>query len=139
MRALLIALLIAGPSVAGCFGGDTSYADRANAICARSVGFARGLARPPAGTPAADRAFRRLVRARRRALADLKALDPPPDDRATVARMLGDFEESQRLLERAVRLGESESVLPTLLAAAQVGRRGHVVARRLGLGDCAGL
>ena len=124
-------------ALAGCSTGATSYDHRANDVCANVVGAARALPRPAPGTPAADRSFRRLTHARGRALAELAALDPPREDRAAVARMLRHFRESQRFLRDVIRLGESEAILPTLLAAAKEGEKAHRIARRLGLRACA--
>ena len=53
--------------------------------------------------------------------------------------MLRQLEKSQRLLEAAERLGESEMVFPTLVAAAREDDEAHRAARALGLNDCARL
>jgi hypothetical protein len=51
--------------------------------------------------------------------------------------MLRRFTKSQVLLVRVVRMGESEMVLPALVAATAEDEKGQAVARRLGLRRCA--
>jgi hypothetical protein len=127
--------------VAGCTGGDENdrYADDADAICADVVDELPDPSGIRPGTPAADREFRELVRTRSDAIRRLRGLEPPAEDAATVAKMLRHLAKSQRLLEEAERLGESEMVAPTVIAAAKTGDGAHQAARALGLEDCARL
>lgn len=122
---------------AGCRDeAKASYVGDANAICARVVDqfLDRSSIRP--GSPAADEAFRELTKARGNAIRELRRLEPPSDDAAAAVKMLRQFGKSQRLLEDAQRLGESEMLLPTLVAAAQEDDEAHATARSLGLEDC---
>jgi hypothetical protein len=139
--ATVIFALLALALGAGCSGdeGKNSYLEDANAICAKVVDQFPdpSLIRP--GSPAADQQFQQLANARGKAIRELRLLEPPPDDAATAAKMLRRLAKSQRLLKDAGRLGESEMVVPTLIAAAQEDDEAHEAARILGLEDCAGL
>jgi len=126
----LAALLL----LAGCGGEGDSYRRDADSVCAEVVQFANAPEQPKAGTPAADRFFRRVVARRERALARLAALRPPDDARPAAQRMLRSFRASQRLLEHATA-GETE--ITTLLAAARANDPGNREARRLQLPACA--
>src|SRR3954453_10525776 len=68
----LAALLL----LAGCGGEGDSYRRDADSVCAAGVQSANAPEQPRAGTPAADRFFRRVVALRARALTRLAALSP---------------------------------------------------------------
>lgn len=130
-----------GLLAAGCSGGEANgrYANDANTICAEVVDqFPNPSAIRP-GSPAAEQAFRQLTLMRGEAIRALRNLEPPSDVAETAAKMLRQLAKSQRLLEEAERLGESEMVLPTLVAAAKEDDGAHEAARALGLEDCARL
>ncbi len=141
IASILVTLLGLATVGVGCNGDETkaSYVDDANAICARVVDQFPDRSAIQPGGPAADEAFRELATARGNAIRELRRLEPPADDAATAAKMLRQLGKSQRLLEEAQRLGESEMVLPTLIAAAHEDDEAHAAARSLGLEGCARL
>src|SRR5687768_1679607 len=107
VHAVLLAVLALALPVTGCSrdGGDDTYADDANSICADVVERFPEPSSIEPGSPDADQAFRQLTKARGEAIRRLRALEPPREDAATAATMLRHLSESQRLLQEASRLG----------------------------------
>ena len=128
-------------TAAGCAEDESpqSYATKANAICREVVARFPERSQIDPGSAAADRGFRKLVRARGNAISELRRLKPPADARASASTMLRQLGKSQRLLEQAARLREGEMVLPTLIAAAKERELAERAARSLGLDACARL
>jgi hypothetical protein len=130
------AVVSAGPGVVGCIGDRSSFSEKADAICARAIATAVREQKDTSADHERREAFRRIVDARGSALDELHGLTPPSDRARHAERMLAHFDQSQRLLREATRVKGERSVAVVVAAAAE-GRKGHAVARNLGLDDCA--
>jgi hypothetical protein len=124
--------------VAGCAGGGgeptrADWAEEANAICRANADRAEQPATE--GDDAADRAFLRgaLVIARKE-LADLRALEEPPDDAARIEQMYAAVDDAVDALAVIADGGDAQEAG---LRASRAYDRANAIATELDLDVCA--
>ena len=137
---LLATLILA----AGC-GGDAGkrltkdeYASRADAICANYNREVGELATPETFSEVADVADRTLT-VLRKAIADLKKLNPPVIEKARVDQWLsqiGNLEEDLKEIHDAAEAKDRQALQAVVPKAEEHNRRSNALAAELGLTVC---
>jgi len=129
--------------LAGCGGSGGGFADQANAACADANGHVRALGPEPQILTAAQADWLETLTAiDLAAVAKVRALEVPEDDRAAVSSMLSGFDRGLArgaAIERASRTGDLPALRGQVDAANADFSRARTIAEQLGLDQCAQL
>ena len=126
---------------AGCGGSGDGVAEKANEACAAANEQVRSLGPEPRilTAPQADW-LERLTRIDRAAVAKVRALEPPEDERGAIASMLSRFESGLArgdAIARASRRGDFAVLRSEVDAANADFGRARAIAADEGLDECA--
>ena len=135
MRTVGVFVLVIAVAVAGCSSKRASYAERADAVCAREQ---RAIARLPAALSAG--VFERRLAIGRRELTELRALGPPAERARDARRFLGAMQrevEAAEQLRVASLTSDSESAQGAIYQGRQAAGLARLSAQSLGLHVCA--
>jgi hypothetical protein len=137
----LVVVLALTALAAGCGGSEARFDDRANATCADANERVRALGpEPRILTVEQAKWLEQLTAIDSAAVAKLRALEPPPGERADVSSMLAGFERGlarAAMIARASREGDFPALRGEVDAANADFSRARTIAEQQGLDECA--
>jgi len=138
MRLVVLALFLL---LAGCGGSGSAFATQANEACAGANERVRALGPEPRILTAEQADWlEELTRIDRAAVADVRALEPPSDERAAISSMLSGFERGLArgaAIARASRQGDFRALRSGVDAANADFSRARRIAVEQSLDECA--
>jgi outer membrane murein-binding lipoprotein Lpp len=141
-RLLVVALAVT--IVAGCGGGGgkrlsrTEFAAKADAICRKYSRLSQAVANPTS-LAELSAAVKKLTPLLDQSLGELRKLNPPKNEQATVDRWLGEVEAIRNDLAKVgdkAAKKDTKGVGTALRAGGADQQRGNQLAGRLGMTDC---